>query len=506
MKKLKIQFDDDALQHGLEAQISVQNDEPFINGMTSNINEIRRIWENNKKIYKDSESLFTTSKAAKDILSRLNAGLNKRFGINFTILPDITGNACVFPVTSENFNVINGYSENIRESLAETLETLKSLGGKTTEDFAMNMSDISGYMKIYENVLKGVDALEEKLSSDKVEFDLKNAKIKNLPSSMMSIMAIDFVTFFDKLTDREVLAIIMHEVGHQFTHLLNMYRRVRTNTILKDTMKFGLEDKVEKISITLSKEFDISMPKLDNFKSEDNYKEVVLFMEKLTSAAVGPNSNKSKLSSRDSEALADQFASKFGLGPDLFKALNTISLSYNEVDLMANLPMLYVMIALLAIFTIIGIVLLILGILMTSGTLALLAVAIADTVINLLLVTKIGAVIAVIVYFVGGTEDSYEMVYDDKKRRLERIRNDAIRMLRGISASGIDKTIIKSKLDEIYEMDKIIEETVKGKSIFSILGEVIFPWNRKHSRETLVQQLLENLESNKLQILSERLK
>lgn len=295
----------------------------------------------------------------------------------------------------------------------------------------------------------------------------------------------------------------MHEVGHQFTHLLNMYRRVRTNTILKDTMKFGLEDKVEKISITLSKEFDISMPKLDNFKSEDNYKEVVLFMEKLTSAAVGPNSNKSKLSSRDSEALADQFASKFGLGPDLFKALNTISLSYNEVDLMANLPMLHVMIALLAIFTIIGMVLLILGILMTSGTLALLAVAIADTVINLLLVTKIGAVVAVIVYFIGGTEDSYEMVYDDKKRRLERIRNDAIRMLRGISASGIDKTIIKSKLDEIYEMDKIIEETVKGKSIFSILGEVIFPWNRKHSRETLVQQLLENLESNKLQILSE---
>lgn len=41
--------------------------------------------------------------------------------------------------------------------------------------------------------------LEEKLSSDKVEFDLKNAKIKNLPSSMMSIMAIDFVTFFDKV-------------------------------------------------------------------------------------------------------------------------------------------------------------------------------------------------------------------------------------------------------------------------------------------------------------------
>ena len=55
-------------------------------------------------------------------------------------------------------------------------------------------------------------------------------------------------------------------------------------------------------------------------------------------------------------------------------------------------------------------------------------------------------------------------------------------------------------------MEKIIFETRKGRSLAGILGEIIFPWNRKHSTETLIQQTLENLEANKLQILSEKLK
>jgi hypothetical protein len=119
---------------------------------------------------------------------------------------------------------------------------------------------------------------------------------------------------------------------------------------------------------------------------------------------------------------------------------------------------------------------------------------------------EIASLICTIAYFLGGEADSWEMVYDDKKRRLERIRNDSIRVLRGISASGIDKNLIKSKIDEIEEMEKIIFETRKGRSLAGILGEIIFPWNRKHSTETLIQQTLENLEANKLQILSEKLK
>ena len=506
MRKLNLMgFGDDGLSPGLEAQIAIQNDEPFINGMLENIAAFRTIWVENQKLYKDSEALFTLNKSAKELLTRLNNGLNKRTGINFTILPDITSNACVFPVTSENFNVLNEYSENNRQTIIEQIEFLKSISPES-RDGKMEMTSTTGFIKIYESMLESIDGLDKLLNHTKVEFDLKNAKIKNLPESMMSVMAVDFVSFFKLMTNREILAIIMHEVGHQFTHLLNMYRRCKTNTILKDAMKSGLEDKVDKISITLKNEFNVELPKLKNFKDTDNIKEIVVFMEKLTSATVGENSNNAKLASRDSEALADQFATKFGLGADLFSALNKITLSYNDVDLMLGLPIVTIFIVMSIIATIIGLVLMLASALLGLGFGAAIGALIIGQGSVLFNAANIASLIITIAYFLGGEADSWEMVYDDKKRRLERIRNDSIRIIRGISANGIDKALLKSKIDEIEEMDKVIAETRKGRNLFGILGDVIFPWNRKHSTETLIQQTLENLEANKLQILSEKLK
>ncbi len=510
MKKIHLEFEEDALASGLEANIAVQNDEPFINKMLEGIGAIRKIWVNNKKLYTNSESLFTLNKASKDLLSNINDVLNKRIGIHFVILPDITGNACVFPVTAENFNVLNELSENNRQAIVDQIELLKTIGSGPGVEYdknsPMSMQTTSGFIKIFESMLHGIDEVEKLLNSDKVEFDLKNARIKNLPSTMMSVMAVDFVTFFDSMTDREILSIIMHETGHQYTHLLNMYRKVKTNTILVDAMKFGLEDKVDKINITFKQEFNIELPKLNNFKTEDNIKEVMVFMEKLTSATTGVNGNYGKLSSRDSEALADQFATHFGLGTDLFTALNKISSDYNDVDFMLGIPVVWHFLFITIILSIIAIILLTSGLLLGSAFLLKLAMLLSAETLLIYKFTYFFALLGMVAYFLGGEADSWEMVYDDKKRRLERIRNDSIRVLRGIAASGADKNLIKSKIDEIDEMEKIIAETRKGRSLLGILGEVIFPWNRKHSTETLIQQTLENLEANKLQILSEKLK
>lgn len=510
MKKLHLKFEDDALTSGLEAQIAVQNDEPFINKMLESISAIRKVWEDNKKIYGNSESLFTLNKSAKDLLAKLNDTLNKRIGINFIVLPDITGNACVFPVTAENFNVLNEFSENNRQAIVDQIELLKTIGSGPGVEYdknaPMSMQTTSGFIKIFESMLHGVEELNKLLNSEKVEFDLKNAKIKNLPATMMSVMAVDFVTFFASMTDREILSIIMHETGHQYTHLLNMYRKVKTNTILKDAMKFGLEDKIDKISITFKQEFNVELPKLNSFKTSDNVKEVMVFMEKLTAATTGVNGNYGKMSSRDSEALADQFATHFGLGADLFTALNKISTSYNDVDFMLGLPIVMNFLYTAIFIAVVGIVLLLSGMLLGATFLSSVGLMLVAQGGAFIQIAQIASLICTVVYFLGGEADSWEMVYDDKKRRLERIRNDSIRVLRGISASGIDKNLIKSKIDEIEEMEKIIFETRKGRSLAGILGEIIFPWNRKHSTETLIQQTLENLEANKLQILSEKLK
>lgn len=507
-------FNDKWWDAGLEANIAVQNDQPFVNNCLEQLYKIKNNYLDNKNIYKDSEALFSYSAVAKEAKAKLNDILNKRFGINFVLLPDITGNACVFPVTPENFNVLNKYSENSRELIMDAIDSIKAMtdeeGRKkeVNDASAMKMTTNSGILKIYESLLVSTDAIENTLKTSKVEFDLKNARIKNLPESMLAVMAIDFVDFFGQMSNEEILAIILHEVGHQFTHLLNMYRVARTNTVLKDTMKLTIDNKIDKVNLTLSKEFNTTIPNANNLDSEANYKEITIFIEKLIGGATYTNTNESKLSSRDSEALADQFATKFGLEKELLTALNKISLNYNDADLMLQEPLIYgFMIA----TTILIILTILLAIVITMFGLYI--PIMFKLLAQLALITSdIKGITMVITYahlafrFMMGDMDSWEMVYDDKKRRLERIRNDAVRNLRGIITTGVDKALIKSKLDDIEEMEQIIASVRKGRSLIAILGEMVFPWNRRQSTETLYQQTLENLEANKLTLLSEKFK
>lgn len=512
--KEDILFNEKWWDAGLEANIAIQNDQPFINNCLEQLYKIKNNYLDNKNIYKNSEALFSYSATAKEAKAKLNDILNKRFGINFVLLPDITGNACVFPVTPENFNVLNKYSENSREMIMDAIDSIKNMvdeDGKkkeTNDASTMKMTTDSGILKIYESLLVSTDAIENALKTSKVEFDLRNARIKNLPDSMLAVMAIDFVDFFSKLTNEEILAIILHEVGHQYTHLLNMYRIARTNSVLKDAMKFAVEEKTDKVNLTLAKELNIQVPKAESLSSEENYKEVGIFMEKLISGATYTNSNEAKLSSRDSEALADQFASRFGLEKELFKALNTISLNYNDADMMLMEPLVHGFIIATTIMIAITIILALIVVsfgLVTSFMFKLL-ISLATTTAEIKSITTIIVWTHLAFRFIMGDMDSWEMVYDDKKRRLERIRNDAIRNLRGIVANGTDKALIKSKLDDIEEMDKTISTIRKGRSLIAIFGEMVFPWNRRQSTETLYQQTLENLEANKLTLLSEKFK
>ena len=106
-----------------------------------------------------------------------------------------------------------------------------------------------------------------------------------------------------------------------------------------------------------------------------------------------------------------------------------------------------------------------------------------------------------------GTDDANETIYDDKKRRLESIRNDHVRRLNGlIPKNSADRELIKLKFIELDQMDKEIKETRKSRSVLGILGESLFTKLRTKSRETLINEMLENMEANKLKVLSEKIK
>jgi len=500
------------LEAGLEVNIAIQKDPKFINEASAYIDELKVIYDKDTKVFKDTATFLTISKQAKEIVNNLSLLFSERIGIDFTIIGDSTGNACVFSVTPSNYNVIVEEAGTVEKDLLDAIKLMKDLGARPNEDTEFNMDSFSGIVKIYESMLSSTKSLNTLLKTDSVKFDLLKAKVTGLPKDFKSIIAIDIVSFMQTHSIKEILAVLIHEAGHQFTHLLNMYRIARTNTILKDCSVLAKDGDIGKVEITLKKELGIEIPKLNNFKEEDNFKDIKVFMTTLLSKAMVTNENESSYSSRDSEALADQFASKFGLGLELATALDKIANnSYTELDYFLGentiLWMLKVNIIISAFVLAYGLIALaLLGAL--SVTAAIVVTSAAISIAIELSVVAIVFLVAINVFrFFYGGNDAFEAVYDDKKRRLERIRNDAIRMLNSLilSADSKDKEMIVDKINDIQALDKVIDKTRKSRAFVDIAGDLFFSSNRKHSIETLVQQILENMNANKLTMLGAKL-
>lgn len=502
------------LEAGLEVNIAEQKDPKFINDACAYIDELKNIYDKDSKVFKDTATFLNTSREAKETLGKLSLLISNRFGIDFSIIGDSTGNACVFSVTPSNYNVIREDAGTIEQTLIDAIKYMREMSKMSGEkqDKDISMDSFSGIVKIYESMLNSTKSLNTLLKTDSVKFDLSKAKVTGLPNDFKSIIAIDIVSFMQTHSIREILAILIHEVGHQFTHLLNMYRIARTNTILKDCSVLAKEGNIGKIEITLKKELGIEIPKLNNFKDEDNLKDIKVFMTTLLSKSTAVNENESSYSSRDSEALADQFASKFGLTMELVTGLDKIiDNNYTELDYMLGENTIMWILKMNIIISILYLVVS-LGILFFMGALSVATATLATSaMLGLMLesaMMALGVLVVINVYrFINGGNDAFEAVYDDKKRRLERIRNDAIRMLNSaiLSADGKDKEMISNKISDIQALDKVIEKTRKNRAFVDIAGDFFFSSNRKHSIETLVQQLLEDMNANKLTMLGAKL-
>ena len=267
--------------------------------------------------------------------------------------------------------------------------------------------------------------------------------------------------------------------------MLFVYRGVKTNTAMLNTInRYGSEKGPDVIKI-LYKDLGGNESDLEKDNSTKSViKNTVMLINKYFENTTNISYN--NLTSRDSEYIADNFSAKFGLQIELVTSLNKISSSGSEVDIRAsdyalmNLNMLGFVFYLILNFL--------------SG-----GILIIKDFILFLIMTALNSILFL---FLGGY-DSRKLTYDDLKRRLQRIKNDFIRM---INESNLSKDVIAIKLAEFDLMEKIIENTPKDRNIFGIINEVIYSKNRKHAAETFYQQMLEDTTDNKLAISSARLK
>ncbi len=457
--------------------IHTQVDDPIVKTIEEAFTKLKSFIE-----YDNVGSTITLfrRKSSKKIIDDLDKALSKRFGLNLKHLA--TSQTLYATMT-----VSPGVNTVLDKDRSETMESLKSFLRECDRDGECrsdkNPSDIinfdTDFGTVIRNSINSVNSLSKSISTKGVTIDFENAKIDGLNSNITFFLLADFFTLLSKhsldLTPLEVTAILLHEIGHDFTHIAYSYRKIRSTTGLLESLT-DLADGKD----TLKKIKLISKEKLGkDIKSND----VIEAHVELFKNYIGNSGVDNMTSFTDSEFLADQFASRFGLGAELARSLNNV----NKMMMVDPLAIAIIFAILAFVYTLIlsMIVTLALTIGAIVGVATIFFMVILPRIMDLLL----------------GGSDTKETTYDSSLDRLSRIRLDTIRQIKNMD---LPKKITKLYLKSIDEMSDIVNENINNKSIFAAIGD-LSPWNVDRYTMTRTQKLIEEMNENNLHVNKNKL-
>lgn len=430
---------------------------PLLNNYFTNIvSTIKKYELEDDEIYKN--------RVVYQNLKSIDALLKERFGINFThSYLEGVGYACL-PVPPKAYNILNRDIRKNYKILVSELGKLEKTDpalyrNADNADLLTENDDELRYVGVYKKFKQSFDKIEETMNTKGIVIDRERAKVIGLPGDYEIILGIDISDFvWDySIQPQELTAILLHEVGHAFTHLEYSYRAIATTSVMTDTILENISTKNRSPKEAIKIAYERATGEKINSKDLEGINPistVIYLTEKFTRYITGHNVH----SYTDSEQLADQFAVRFGQGNYLASALakfgkdvemvfgaggiHSVNVGGNSV---AMLPM---------VGTIIFVDLLILLILICIALpLGFLFVLLAP----IILFAAISVIFAIIyrVLFSGQSAVERE-TYDENRRRLERIRNDMIRQLR---TSKLPKKTIDNLVSLIENVNEIVKET-----------------------------------------------
>lgn len=458
--------------------IDYQVDPSFINEASEAIEEIC-------KIAMPGNVNFIKNKSLESVV-KLEKILTNRFGVN-TIVGHNDGELAFCLISGSNMV----YNENDffdYHAMNKKLQYLKNTDPKKYEEIVNgDPNDIDpsvryDYFKWWrEEANKSFYAMLDKMKKDNITIDLKKGRFSNAPKNMKFYASMDWyrLSKIYKLNSKQILAVLLHEIGHCFTHAEYSYKVFNNVQILSDVIREEYSKRgktpVETIKIFYNK------TKLEESKSNSkNMAELTVkaYRDIIRGSSIGIYSNHP---TTDSEQQADEFASRFGLGAELSQALKRLGVD-DWADRSLN-PYYagIIFLPFVAIFTIEAAIL-------TPAL--ILAPAIMSALVLLPLMTMIG---------LGMWTKGNTVTYDDAYRRYKRIRNTTVRRLNSINDSKIKDEILK-QIDIIDKIQKRIEQDTKD-SFFRRFAEAILG-NTKAYDEVAVNEILEDLTANELIIAS----
>lgn len=455
---------------GTEA-IRMQAGDKVVDELTDQVSNIRRIVKEGS----------TLDGSITDCVLKIEEILFKRFGFRVEIDPTSDATAAM---VMHGFNTDAGLV-NIKE-LMEELAYYK--GG------------------IVDKIKKNVNELDKWIMDNGVQVDEDKARIDNLPPKFKAHLLFNFkglingTSFGNKnrpLTDREIVAIMMHEIGHAFTFISYSYKTRKTRIGFEDTMRDQLKKGSDVKSAFILAYKEHINPNIND--KELANKNIVTVITTCYRDGIGTwGFDETTRSNTDAEFAADQFASRFGLGADLATGLTKISetfyLNFNTT------------------FTFLPFVALFLGV--TSAVLQAVSImGIGLGLIGLIIAALVCVVVAgVIILMLSGWADTLPLTYDSDSRRIERMYNDYIRQLRTHAVSNIklkealvkQADVIKTTIDVYKKYGQYAGNRSDGKGINAIINAMFSSVKKARDLE-IYDSVLEDVMENSLHLEIARL-
>jgi len=444
--------------------IAVQVDGEF----TANLdNLVSNLTDNFKLVGVPNGVGATRFKELNDGMTELSELLTERFGLPIHLLHS-NALAYVFPITGTFGTIMDINRDEITSYIKEHIGLSCKSGDCKTKDISKYRDDNfltndTIIIKLH-NEMKLMNSLFNK---GKIEVSRKDAKIYGFMDEAKKLkmkvpIGINIGALIDLgATDRQIAAIILHEVGHQFSYIDYAANLTKTAVSPLQSLTDNKSSKVKKRKIIIEEFGDL----VDNDENKLHELPVKIFNSLI------PNKNNST-AFFNSEITADQFASRFGYGEEVVMALNNFHFSSERES-----PIIDILLALLAIAMLIAIII-------YSGSVLLMFNAVL-----VLVPTAIGLLFTVVSSGMGlNLIDEHEQSY----ARTRRIKLEMIRMMR--TSKEMPKSL-KKTIEDIISLDNYLVETAKDKEFSSLLISWLAGESKERGYHELYQrteQLMEN--------------
>jgi len=302
-----------------------------------------------------------------------------------------------------------------------------------------------------------------KYTVDYARLYIDNFKPDNIPNIYLD------TSHMSKLTPKQLVAVILHEVGHAFYFYATLQRLVKNNSMLLDGLtnftKGSKDDKSVVKEIVTSYDGTLSNKGLNSQAFEIVTKDIRNIM------SLGGFGNHSS----DFEELADAFVTKLGYGKDLADALDKIT-DYKPLIISTSIVNLIILILFRVTLTVLA-----------------LSIPIGEFYGGFIIVSM------VLVIITDNGVTSYENFYE----RLESIKYNSIRMIR---VNKLTKTEKKNIIKDIKDIDVKLKKykNISKPILASLVGMfAASDADKLFNPEYIRNKLLQSLQDNELYLHSE---